>query len=117
MQTLTTPTRTVPVPRRRSHPRPTVVTYAIGRSADTDFVIDDRTVSRRHATIRREGELWILVDLGSTNGTRVNGARVDGRAVIWPGDELGFGAATARFDPDERRLFSALQVVEPTGEV
>jgi len=116
MQTLTTPTRTSPTPRRRSHPRPRVVTYAIGRSADMDFVIDDRTVSRRHATVRREGELWVLVDLGSTNGTRVNGARIDGRAVIFPGDELGFGAATARFDPDERRLFSSLRVEEPAGD-
>lgn len=117
MQTVTTPTRSTPVPRRRSHPRPRTATVAIGRSAESDFVIDDRTVSRRHATIRHEGDLWVLVDLGSTNGTRVNGARVDGRAVIWPGDELGFGAATARFDPDERRLFSELRVEEPTGDV
>jgi pSer/pThr/pTyr-binding forkhead associated (FHA) protein len=90
---------------------------AIGRSPDCDFVIDDRTVSRHHATIRREGSFWILVDIGSTNGTRVNGDRIDGRAVIKPGDELGFGAATARFDPDERRLFSELRVEEPSGEL
>jgi pSer/pThr/pTyr-binding forkhead associated (FHA) protein len=87
----------------------------IGRLADSDFVIDDRTVSRHHATIRRAGAFWLLVDLGSTNGTRVNGKRVDGRAVIKPGDEIGFGAAVARFDPDERRLFSELRVEEPTG--
>jgi pSer/pThr/pTyr-binding forkhead associated (FHA) protein len=73
-------------------------------------------VSRHHATIRHEGALWILVDVGSRNGTRVNGRPIDGRAVIRPGDELGFGAAVARFAPDERRLFSALRVEEPTGE-
>jgi len=111
MQTLTTPSR---VTRRRSHPR--TQTYAIGRRPDSDFVIDDRTVSRHHATIRHEGTFWVLVDIGSTNGTRVNGARIDGRAVIAPGDEIGFGAAVARFDPDERRLFSELRVLEPTGE-
>jgi pSer/pThr/pTyr-binding forkhead associated (FHA) protein len=114
MQTLTSPTRTA---RRQSHPRPRRTTiYAIGRSGGSDFVIDDRTVSRHHATIRREGAFWVLVDVGSTNGTRVNGVRIDGRSVIRPGDELGFGAATARFDPDERRLFSELRVEEPTGD-
>jgi pSer/pThr/pTyr-binding forkhead associated (FHA) protein len=111
MQTLTTPSR---VTRRRSHPR--TQTYAIGRRPDSDFVIDDRTVSRHHATIRQEGTFWVLVDIGSTNGTRVNGVRIEGRSVIRPGDELGFGAATARFDPDERRLFSELRVEEPTGD-
>jgi pSer/pThr/pTyr-binding forkhead associated (FHA) protein len=78
-------------------------------------VIDDRTVSRHHATIRREGAYWVLVDMGSKNGTRVNGARVDGRALVKPGDEIGFGAASAVFAPDERRLFSSLRVEEPTG--
>jgi pSer/pThr/pTyr-binding forkhead associated (FHA) protein len=114
MQTVTTPTRTSSFPRRVSHPRP-APPVAIGRSPDSDFVIDDRTVSRHHATIRREGPLWVLVDIRSTNGTRVNGVRVDGRAVIEPGDEVGFGAATAVFAPDERRLFSELRVEEPTG--
>jgi pSer/pThr/pTyr-binding forkhead associated (FHA) protein len=87
----------------------------IGRDAESDFVIDDRTVSRRHAVIHRQGPFWILEDLGSTNGTRVNGERVTKRAAIQPGDELGFGAASARFAPDDRKLFSELRVEEPTG--
>jgi pSer/pThr/pTyr-binding forkhead associated (FHA) protein len=103
-----------PFPRRPSHPRPTA-RVVIGRQADSDFVIDDRTVSRRHAAIHREGPSWILEDLGSTNGTHVNGDSVKRRAAIKPGDEIGFGAATARFNPDERRLFSELRVEEPTG--
>jgi pSer/pThr/pTyr-binding forkhead associated (FHA) protein len=107
MQTLTAPPHIA---------RPRTQTYAVGRRAESDFVIDDRTVSRHHATIRNEGTFWVLVDIGSTNGTRVNGVRIDGRAVIAPGDEIGFGAAVARFDPDERRLFSSLRVEEPTGE-
>ena len=114
MQTATTPVRSAPFPRRASHPRPPAP-VVIGRLPDSDFVVDDRTVSRHHATIRREGSLWVLVDLDSTNGTRVNGERIDGRAVIRPGDEIGFGAATARFAPDERRLFSELRVEEPAG--
>jgi pSer/pThr/pTyr-binding forkhead associated (FHA) protein len=85
----------------------------IGRHRDSDFVIGDSTVSRRHAALHREGYVWILEDLGSKNGTRLNGRPVEGRAVVAPGDEIGFGAATARFDPDERRLFSMLRVEQP----
>lgn len=114
MQALTTPVRSAPFPRRASHPRPSPP-VVIGRNADSDFVIDDRTVSRRHAEIRREGAFWILEDLGSTNGTRVNGERVDRRTAIKPGDEIGFGAASARFAPDDRRLFAELRVEEPAG--
>jgi pSer/pThr/pTyr-binding forkhead associated (FHA) protein len=116
MQTVIPPARRAPFPRRASHPRPTAPTM-IGRAVDSDFVIDDRTVSRHHATIRPAGAQWLLVDLDSTNGTRVNGVRVAGRAVIKPGDEIGFGAASARFAPDERRLFSELRVEEPAGDV
>lgn len=87
----------------------------IGRGPDSDFVIGDATVSRRHAAIHREGYSWIVVDLGSKNGTRVNGRRVSERATVAPGDELGFGAATARFDPDDRQLFSLLRVEQPAA--
>jgi pSer/pThr/pTyr-binding forkhead associated (FHA) protein len=98
-------------------PSPRVITptapVVIGRGVESDFVIRDVTVSRRHAAIHREGYAWCLEDLGSKNGTRVNGVPVDGRAVIAPGDEIGFGAATVHFDPDERRLFSLLRVEQP----
>jgi pSer/pThr/pTyr-binding forkhead associated (FHA) protein len=91
-----------------------VAPVIVGRRHDSDFVIGDSTVSRRHAALHREGYAWFVEDLGSRNGTRVNGRRVHGRAVIAPGDELGFGAATARFEPDERRLFSLLRVEQPS---
>jgi pSer/pThr/pTyr-binding forkhead associated (FHA) protein len=90
-------------------------TVVIGRGGDSDFVIGDRTVSRRHAALHRAGPRWILEDLGSKNGTRVNGGRVGGWILIEPGDQLGFGAATAVFDPDDRRLFSKLRIEEPDG--
>ena len=87
----------------------------IGRGPDSDFVIGDATVSRRHAALHRNGYSWIVEDLESKNGTRVNGRPVRGRAVVLPGDELGFGAATARFAPDERRLFSLLRIEQPAA--
>jgi pSer/pThr/pTyr-binding forkhead associated (FHA) protein len=86
--------------RDESHP------LVIGRHSSSNFVIDDPTVSRRHAAIHREGQAWILEDLGSTNGTRVNGVRARSKVAIRPGDKLGFGAAVIRFAPGGRRLFA-----------
>jgi hypothetical protein len=62
----------------------------IGRNPDCDLVVTDPTVSRRHAELRREGDRWILADLGSSNGTRVNGWRVE-RATVDVGDEVMLG--------------------------
>ena len=63
---------------------------SIGRAPHSDFVVDDATVSRHHAVLRRTPEGWELCDAGSTNGTRLNGWRID-RAALHPGDELTLG--------------------------
>jgi hypothetical protein len=69
----------------------------IGRGSSCDLVMQDRTVSRRHAQLFfREGS-WILIDLRSTNGTYINGSRVR-RSQLLPGDELAFGEETLRVD-------------------
>jgi pSer/pThr/pTyr-binding forkhead associated (FHA) protein len=62
----------------------------IGRSRDCEIVIDDPNVSRRHAEIRKTIEGWMVVDLGSTNGVKVNGRRVH-EEVLSPGDEITLG--------------------------
>ncbi len=49
------------------------------------------TVSRRHATLERTADGWLLTDLESTNGTRVNGWRVRGKVSVTPGDLVSFG--------------------------
>ena len=64
----------------------------IGRSRDCDLVLDDPNVSRRHAEVRRDGEQWVAVDLGSTNGIRVNGRRVE-ETALEPGDQLTLGVS------------------------
>ena len=69
----------------------------IGRSRDCDITIDDPNVSRRHAELRNEDGRWVVADLGSTNGVKVNGRRVE-RAALEPGDELVFGLARLRFE-------------------
>lgn len=68
----------------------------IGRSIGCDLTLADPTVSRWHAELIRDGERWFVRDMGSTNGTRVNGWRVR-RAVLEPGDVLALGAQRVVF--------------------
>jgi hypothetical protein len=69
----------------------------IGRSRDCDVTLEDPNASRRHAELRNEDGHWIVTDLGSTNGVKVNGRKVE-QAVLQPGDELSFGLAQLRFE-------------------
>ena len=75
---------------------PTGVT--IGRSRQCDVVIDDPNMSRQHAEIRPRGGSWVLTDLGSTNGSCLNGRRIDHPEVIKPGDEIEVGTSTIQFE-------------------
>src|ERR687892_267511 len=63
----------------------------LGRE-DTDVVLDDPGVSRRHAALRLEGDGVVVEDLGSSNGTFVNGRRIDGPVEIGEGDDVRRGA-------------------------
>ncbi|MEU9451339.1 DUF1707 and FHA domain-containing protein [Streptomyces sp. NPDC048277] len=63
----------------------------IGRDPANGLRLTHETVSRVHAELHRQGGLWVLRDLGSTNGTTVNGRRVIGAAVVREGDQVGFG--------------------------
>jgi hypothetical protein len=63
----------------------------VGRAPGCQFILTDLTVSRFHAEIYRSDEGWMISDLGSMNGTRVNGWRLTGPARVRPGDEVGFG--------------------------
>jgi hypothetical protein len=65
--------------------------FSIGRDASCDLVIVDMSVSRRHATLDRVHGGWLLTDLESTNGSRVNGWRIYGPVLVHPGDLVCFG--------------------------
>jgi Inner membrane component of T3SS, cytoplasmic domain/zinc-ribbon domain len=62
-----------------------------GRHPNSDIFLDDITVSRRHAEIRRHGLTYVAADAGSLNGTYVNRQRIDGETAIGAGDELQIG--------------------------
>jgi DNA-binding response OmpR family regulator len=61
---------------------------SIGRWEDNDVAIDDRWVSRLHAQIHHKGEQYIIQDMGSKNGTLVNGRRIAASTVLSDGDEI-----------------------------
>lgn len=65
-------------------------TVTLGRHPDSDIFLDDITVSRRHAEVRREGARYWVRDVGSLNGTYVNRERADDRELV-DGDELQVG--------------------------
>jgi hypothetical protein len=85
--------------RRPRVPRlalPAADRVTIGRAPDCDCVISDPTVSRHHAELRRDASEWMIADLGSTNGTRLNGWRLTGETRVRPGDQVAFGSARFR---------------------
>jgi ABC transport system ATP-binding/permease protein len=108
-----------PPPRPRIDPllsqsrvdvRPTAVlrapikTLRIGRADDNDVVLADLNVSRHHAELRNMGGRYEIVDLGSHNGTYLNGQRIT-RAPVTERDLVGIGLATFRLVGDELREF------------
>jgi hypothetical protein len=75
-------------------PSGTQDTFTIGRDAGCDLVLSDMSVSRSHAGLFREAGRWLLIDAGSTNGTRINGWRVTAPVPLREGDEIRFGSMT-----------------------
>ena len=79
-----------PLPLPPQHDR----RFTIGRAMACDFTLADLSVSRWHARLYKEEEQWLLSDLGSTNGTRLNGWRVTTGVPIKPGDHVSFGSVS-----------------------
>ncbi|MFE3641170.1 FHA domain-containing protein [Streptomyces sp. NPDC059169] len=79
-------------------PEPGPYPLRIGRDPSNGLRLSHETVSRRHAELVLHGGLWVLRDLGSTNGTTVNGRRVTGSVVVKASDMVGFGRMGFRLD-------------------
>jgi pSer/pThr/pTyr-binding forkhead associated (FHA) protein len=69
----------------------------VGRDEEIAIRLDEPLVSRRHARLERRGDAWVVVDLGSTNFTRVNGERVRRERELAHGDEVTLGRARCLF--------------------
>ena len=74
----------------------------IGRDADNVVVLDDPFASTHHARLTFRGRVWYLEDLGSTNGTRLNGRPVEGAVAVGFGDEVAVGQTRFRLEPASR---------------
>ena len=84
--------------------RSTVHLVTLGRAHDCDVVIPDRSVSRRHALMKREDGRFLVLDAGSSNGTSINGRNVLTRGAgppspLAPGDTLRLGSLEFTFAP------------------
>jgi pSer/pThr/pTyr-binding forkhead associated (FHA) protein len=73
----------------------------VGRADYNDIVIADPSVSTTHAKLQRRDDVWVLTDLGSTNGTFVEGEPVTGETALTPGSTLRFGDVAALFEPHD----------------
>src|SRR5512138_2941876 len=73
---------------------------SLGRHPGNTIQLLDRIVSKEHCIIEQRGDLFVLRDLGSLNGTYVNGDRVVGERALRPGDEIALGATRARYEQD-----------------
>jgi hypothetical protein len=73
----------------------------LGRSRDCEIVLDDSNVSRRHAAVQPHAAStygWAVADIGSTNGTKLNGRRVEEPTPLEPGDRIEVGTTELRFE-------------------
>src|SRR5262249_45520917 len=76
---------------------------SLGRHPNNSIQLLDKIVSKEHCLIELRGDQFVLRDLGSLNGTYINGERVRGEGVLKHGDEIALGATRARFDDGSGR--------------
>jgi hypothetical protein len=74
----------------------------LGRDVNNSIVVDDRFASSEHAVLTFRGRAWYVEDVGSTNGTYVNGERVEGVAPLAYGDDLQIGQVRFRLERSRR---------------
>jgi pSer/pThr/pTyr-binding forkhead associated (FHA) protein len=84
---------------RRLHLRSTQVT--VGRADSCDIVLPESSVSTAHAKLQRREGVWVISDLGSTNGTLVDGERVHDEVPLSPGASIKLGEVMALFEPPD----------------
>lgn len=89
----------------------------LGKDPSNDVPLDDGTASRLHAAVERYGSGWCVIDLGSRNGTFVNGDRTLGPHSLHPGDEIRVGATRIVFRDDGGTARSTTIAAQPAPEL
>jgi pSer/pThr/pTyr-binding forkhead associated (FHA) protein len=89
----------------------TITVVNVGRADYNDLVIADPSVSTTHAKIQQKDGVWVLTDLGSTNGTYVEGEPVTGETALTPGTTIRFGEVSALFEPHDAAVPAALRPI------
>lgn len=102
----------------RSVSLPVDAPFLVGRSAEADWPMPDPSVSRRHASIVRKGDTWLLTDLNSRHGTSINDQRIDPATPtpIQDGDVLTFGSWRCRCTANSARPGVTTPFAPPLGE-
>ncbi|HTM19201.1 MAG TPA: FHA domain-containing protein, partial [Kofleriaceae bacterium] len=91
-------------------------TTVLGREPpDTGIAIREASVSRRHAEIRLDGDAWVLADLGSTNGTSLDGLRIRGPVTLADRQLIGIGDVGFAFVRDQGSLRARTVTSVPTA--
>lgn len=85
----------------------------VGSGSENDVVLTDVGVSREHAELRRNGTAWYVIDLGSMNGTYLNGEQVNRRRRISGGDVLVFGRTEVALEENGGGETQVLSTAEP----
>ncbi|MCK5691133.1 FHA domain-containing protein, partial [Myxococcota bacterium] len=87
----------------------------IGRRADNDIVLQKHSVSKKHARITKVGTTFRVVDNGSTNGTTINGERINGPYTLQPGDKIYIGNFIFEIDVNDASSGSHLTPLPAPG--
>ncbi len=103
-----------PLPPVELHPDHPIV---IGRQAACDLPLKHHDVSRRHSEVSYENGQYVLRDLGSTNGTFLNGKEITTPSVLSPGDRIEMGSRIVTFCELEAGVFDATQDADPAQTI
>jgi hypothetical protein len=105
-----------PVPMRGTSLVLSGARMIIGRSDSSDLRIQDAFVSHSHAAVLRQGSRMLLEDLGSRNGTSVNGQTVAGPRALRHGDVIGFGRVEIRYEETAQERWEGTQLFDPVRD-
>lgn len=89
-----------------------ILPATVGRAAPATLILEGGAVSRRHCILEAEGDTLVISDLGSTNGTFVDGVRIDGRVVLSDGATIGIGVHRLRYQRRDKAEAAEAEAID-----